>query len=181
MKGDTSMSTKRSDKQKQVKNLELMLLITGITGALTIAGFVFINFHSTILASADGTQRDSLYGLNIIVFSSAIATAYSFINFKNLLKVDREGLSTKFTKNDFIAKVEIFNSSSQGILLVNIFTLVYWSLYCSSLKIKYYVADNDKLVDFTTFNYIWLGVMLLAVIFSVVAVRAAKTVKRKWN
>lgn len=173
------MATSRIEKGKQVKTLETLLFLTGIAGALVIAVYVFINFQTTTLASADGTKRDSMYGLNIIVFSAAISTVYAFINYKNLLAVDREGLTTKYTLKDFKSKIEKFVASTQGILLVNIFTLGYWGIYSFRLSIKYYVTADNKLADFRLYNYLWLALMFLELIISIAAVRQSGRVKRK--
>ena len=175
------MSIKRETKQKQIKALEILLLLTGIAGVLIIGGYAYLSFHSSILASADGTHRDSMYGTTVVLFASVIAAAYSLINFKNLLHLDKDGLATKHTRNDFIAKTSVFNTSSQGIMVANIFTLVYWLIYSSALNIKYYVADGNKLVDLTAFTYAWEGAMILTVVLSIFTVKAAHTLSKKWK
>ena len=175
------MSVKRETKQKQIKTLEILLILTGIAGILIIGGYAYLSFHSSILASADGTHRDSMYGTTIVLFASVIAAAYSLINFKNLLQLDKDGLATKYTRNVLIAKASVFNTSSQGIMVANIFTLVYWLIYTSVLDIRYYVADGNNLVDLTTFNYAWEGAMILTVVLSIFTVKAAHTLSKKWK
>jgi len=173
------MATSRSEKANQLKKLETMLLLTGIAGALVIAGFAFINFQTTTLVSADGTRRDSMFGMDIIVFASAVSTVYAFINYKNLLALDRDGLTIRSTWSDFHAKTEKFLAGTQGVMLVNIFTFGYWAIYSSTLSIRYYINYDNKQMDFTLYNYIWLALMFIELVFSIAATRQAGKVRRK--
>jgi steroid 5-alpha reductase family enzyme len=173
------MATSRIEKAKQLKTLETLLLLTGIAGALVIAGFAFVSFHTTTLVSADGTRRDSMFGMDVIVFAAAVSTVYAFINYKNLLALDKDGLTKKSTWNDFHAKTEKFLAGTQGVMLVSVFTFGFWALYSFLLSIRYYISFDNKQVDFTLYNYVWLALMFIELVLSIAASRQAGRVRRK--
>ncbi|MDY5423691.1 hypothetical protein [Hornefia butyriciproducens] len=164
-------------RKELLRKYEIGLAATGISGALVIAFFFFVNFFTGPMVSAEGVEKNSLYGLDVIIFSAAIGCAYAFICLLNMRALDPK--TVKEGGVNFRIQSERYISGSQGVMICNIFTFVYWGLYTITQHIRFYVDENNKIHDFTFYNRIWLALMLIAVIFSVIAM--LQGIRLKYN
>lgn len=155
-------------KEKQLKNLELSLLMTGLASVLVLLFWCYVNFMTGPLANANKEMIDPLYGLDVIIFMAALSCAYSFINFNNLrqLKLDDPDHMLRST---FLVKTERYISGAQGVMVVTIIMFLYWLLYSLVTKVTYFQDIHDEFQDFTHLNIIWLALMLVAALFSAIS------------
>ena len=163
-------------KEKQLKNLQLALLMTGIATGLVLLFWCYVNFLTGPLANAEKEMINPLYGLSVIVFMAALSCAYSFINFNNLRKLKLKD-PDHMLRSAFLVQTERFISGAQGVMVVTVIMFLYWLIYSRVTNITYYQDASDQFQSFTQLNTIWLALMLIATIFSVMAGYKAFQVK----
>ena len=166
------------ERETLVRRMRTFLLLTGIAGVLVLAAYMYIGLNSTYLISASGIKHDNNFGMTIPVFASAIAAAYSLISFRNLGELIKDGAAQARRKKEFHSKFEKYIATTEGLLLCTIFSLAYWVIYTRVLNIVGYLDTSSKVHDITVFSYSWSGLMLLALIMSIFAVKYALKLER---
>lgn len=165
-------------KEMQLNFLKGTLIACMITGALVIAYWCYVDFFLGSMAKKDGTVLNSMNGLSVIIVSSALGFAASMIKFNHLREVISDDTLHQ-SLQQFMTRTSQFIYTSQGILITNAFSFIFWAWYTSANNVTQYQDKAGQLHDFTSQNMIWLGLMVLAVVASALNLFAAVQLDRK--